>query len=136
MKTFAIILSTTVILSSCNQPGCGSNTNEILSQNGENSWAYQNELMRLIELNPDNVDYYFDRRVEIDGNSFLVLNCYGQDYCGALKVKFVHKNIESIKLQNNKGWKGAQLIGVGLSKVKLENGHEVFALQKLNRIID
>ena len=136
MKIFAIFSLFVLVVVSCDQPGCHENTNEILNQKDKNSWAYQNELMRLIELNSSDVDYYFERRAEIDDESFLVLNCYGSDFCGELKVKFVHKNVESIKLQNNKGWNGAQLIGVGLSKVKLENGHEVFALQKLDRIID
>lgn len=96
---------------------------------------YQNELMRLIEQNPNNVDYYFERRAKIDGESFIIMNCYGPNFCGELKTKFVLKNLESIKLQN-KGWQGAQLIGVGFKKVKLQNGHEVFAFEKLERIID
>ncbi len=125
-----------MFLSNCNQPGCYNNSNEILSSKDQNSWTYQNELMRLIELNPSDVDYYFERRAEINGESFIVLNCYGPDFCGELKARFVHKNAESIKLQNNKGYSGAQLIGVGLSRVKLKNGHEVFALEKLDRIID
>lgn len=136
MKTSTIIFLFTFIIVSCNQPGCFKNSNEILSSNDKNSWAYQNELMRLVELHPSDVDYYFERRAEIEGESFLILNCYGADFCGELKVKFVHKNVESIKLQNNKGWKGAQLIGVGLSRVKLKNGRDVFALEKLDLIID
>lgn len=91
--------------------------------------------MRLIDKNPSNVDYYFERRAAINGESFIIMNCYGSDFCGELKTMFVPKNVESIKLQN-KGWSGSQLIGVGFRKVKLENGHVVFAFEKLERIID
>lgn len=130
-----IILLLTLTFSSCNQPGCRDNTNEILNTKDKNSWVYQHELMRLIDKNPSNVDYYFERRAAINGESFIIMNCYGSDFCGELKTMFVPKNVESIKLQN-KGWSGSQLIGVGFRKVKLENGHEVFAFEKLERIID
>ena len=91
--------------------------------------------MRLIEANLPEVEYFFERRAEINGESFIVMNCYGPDFCGELKTKFVHKNVESIKLQN-KGWKGAQLLGVGFKRVKLVSGHEIFAFEKLEKIID
>ncbi|MCG8307344.1 MAG: hypothetical protein MI975_08125 [Cytophagales bacterium] len=131
---FSLIL-VILITSSCNQPGCYSNSNEILNDKDKNSWAYQHELMRLIEENPSDVTYYFERRAEINGESFIVMNCYGPDFCGELKTKFVHKNLESIKLQNQ-GWKGAKLIGVEFKRVKLDSGHEVFAFEKLTRISD
>ncbi len=135
MKSIFLVLLIVIIIASCNQPGCRDNTNEILNTKDKNSWAYQHELMRLIDENPSNVDYYFERRAAINGESFIIMNSYGSDFCGELKTKFVPKNVESIKLQN-KGWSGAQLIGVGLRKVKLENGHEVYAFEKLERIID
>jgi len=91
--------------------------------------------MRLIDENQSSIDYYFERRAAISGESFIIMNCYGPGFCGELKTKFVPKNVESIKLQNE-GWKGAQLIGVGFKQVKLESGHEVFAFEKLERIID
>jgi len=135
MKLTQAILLFIFAISSCNQPGCGKNSNEILASQDKNSWGYQSELMRLIEENPESVEYYFERRAEIGGESFIIMNCYGEDFCGELKTKFVPKNVESIKLQN-KGWSGAKLIGVGFSRVKLENGHEVFAFEKLEKIID
>ena len=135
MKPAFLVLLITLIIASCNQPGCRNNTNEILNTKDKNSWTYQHELMRLIDENPTTVDYYFERRAAINGESFIVMNCSGADFCGELKTKFVPKNVEYIKLQN-KGWSGSQLIGVGFRKVKLENGHEVFAVEKLEKIID
>ena len=135
MKTFSTFILIALLVSSCDQPGCSNNSNEILRSKDKNSWAYQHELMRLIDENPSSVDYYFERRAAINGNSYIIMNCYGPDFCGELKTRFVPKNVKSIKLQN-KGWKGAQLIGVGFSKVKLENGHEVFSFDKLKMIID
>ena len=135
MKLIPIILLFSLALSYCNQPGCHNNSNEILKKSNENSWTYQHELMRLIEKDPTVVEYYFERRVAIEGESFIVLNCYGPDFCGELKTKFVPKNVESIKLQNN-GWMGSKLFGVGFKRVKLANGHEVFAFEKLEKIID
>ena len=135
MKPFLLILLFILPLYKCNQPGCSNNSNEILQNENKNSWAYQYELMRLIEQNPNEMDYYFERRAEINGESFIIMNCYGPEFCGELKTKFVHKNLESIKLQN-KGWRGAKLVGVEFEKVKLEDGHEVFAFERLERIID
>lgn len=135
MRPILTNLILALAISSCNQPDCRENSNEILASGDKNSWVYQNELMRLIEENPGSVEYYFERRAEIGGESFIVMNCYGDDFCGELKTKFVPKNVESIKLQN-KGWRGAQLMGVGFKTVKLEDGHEVFAFEKLERIID
>ena len=63
------------------------------------------------------------------------MNCYGKDFCGELKTKFTPKNVESIKLQND-GWKGAELVGVGFSRVKLADGHEIFSFDRLEKIID
>jgi len=136
MKPVVIISMFTLILSYCNQPGCNNKSNEILSKKDKNSWAYQLELMRLIKQHSNEIDYYFERRAEISGLSFIVMTCYGPDFCGELKTKFVPKNLESIKLQNNSGYHGAKLIGVVLSTVNLEDGHEVFAFEKLERIID
>ena len=135
MKIRVSIILFTFLIASCNQPGC-KNSNAILNQNEANSWAYQNELMRLIEENPNEVAYYFDRRLDMGGDSYIVMNCYGQDFCGELKTRQVTKNLESFKLQNNKGYSGAKLEGVVLKKVKLEDGHEVFALEKLEKIVD
>jgi len=134
MKPALLIMFISLAIASCDQPGCANNSNEILSKSDKNSWAYQHELMQLIDENPSDVDYYFERRAAINGESFIIMNCYGPDFCGELKTKFVPKNIESIKLQNE-GWKGVQLIGVEFSKVNL-SGHEIFAFEKLDRIID
>lgn len=136
MKPILLILLVAFTMATCNQPGCSDNTNEILNSKDKNSWAYQHEMMRLIDENSGQVDYYFERRAAIGGESFIVMNCYGPEFCGELKTKFVPKNLESIKLQDNKGWRGAQLIGVGFKRVKLESGHEVFAFEQLERIID
>lgn len=136
MKIYSVLFFIALFLHSCNQPGCNDNTNEILQKRDKNSWTYQHELMRLIDENPAQVSYYFERRAAIGGESFIIMNCYGADFCGELKTKFVPKNVESIKLQDNKGWSGAQLIGVGFKRVKLESGHEVFAFEKLEKIID
>ena len=135
MKTSATFFLLALLVFSCEKPGCNNDSNKILSESDINSWAYQDELMRKVEENPSNVEYYFERRAEIDGESFIVLNCFGIDFCGELKTKFVFKNLESVKLQNTSN-RGAKLIGVGLSKVKLENGHEVLALEKLEKIVD
>lgn len=135
MKTFSTFILIALLVSSCDQPGCSNNSNEILSQKDKNSWAYQHELMRLIDENQSGVDYYFERRSAINGESYIIMNCYGPDFCGELKTRFVPKNVKSIKLQNE-GWRGAKLIGVGFTKVKLESGHEVFAFDKLEKIID
>ncbi len=136
MKVLTFMFLFAILLPSCNQSGCSNNSNAILSQNDKNTWSYQNELMRLIEQNPTGVEYYFERRAEIEGESFIVLNCYGTDFCGELKTKSVIKNLESLKLQNNKGFSGAKLEGVVLKKETLKNGHEVFAFEKLDRIVD
>ena len=135
MKLLVPTLFMVLAISSCNQPDCNSNANEILSSKDKSSIAYQNELMRLIDENQPEVEYFFERRAEINGESFIVMNCYGPDFCGELKTKFVRKNVESIKLQN-KDWKGAQLLGVGFKRVKLVSGHEIFAFEKLEKIID
>lgn len=135
MRPILTILIVALVISSCNQPGCTNNSNEILSTKDKNSWAYQHELMRLIDENQSKMEYYFERRVSIDSESYIVMNCYGPDFCGELKTKFVPKNLQSIKLQNE-GWKGAQLIGVGFGRVKKADGHEVFAFEKLDEIID
>lgn len=131
---FALVL---LILanSSCNQPSCSNKANEILQKGDKNSWEYQHELMRLIDENPNKVDFYFEQRVAINGESFIIMNCYGPDFCGELKTIFVPSNVESIKLQN-KGWRGAQLIGVDFGKANLANGNEVFTFEKLEKIID
>ena len=117
MKIFSIFILSAMVCNSCNQPGCSDNSNQILSSSNKTSWAYQDELMRLINKNPSNVSYYFERRAAINGESFIIMNCYGPEFCGELRTKFVPKNIESIKLQND-GRKGAQLIGVGFRTEK------------------
>ena len=135
MKTLLYFIFFTLATYSCNQPGCNKNENEILSTKDKNTFTYQRELMRLIEEHHSEVEYFFEGRAEMKGESYIIMNCYGPGFCGELKTKFVHKNVESIKLQNE-GWKGAQLIGVGFKRVILESGYEIFAFEKLDKIID
>lgn len=135
MKKNISLLFFILLVTACNQPGCH-NTNEILKKGKVDSWQYQTELMRLIDQHPADVTYYFERRARISDNSFIVMKCYGKDFCGELKTLFSPKNIPSLKLQNEGGWQGAKLVGVGFHRVQLADGHEVFSFDKLQKIVD
>lgn len=101
-----------LLIVSCQKEGCHrSQENEILAEHPYNTRAYQNELYQLIKESQQ-VDYYFETREEIMGQTFLVVQAYGDAFCGKLCLVISEEDAKSIKLDKNKGYQGAQLVGL------------------------
>jgi hypothetical protein len=99
----------------CDQPNCpAAQENPVLSSNTPEQAVYQQELRRLVDLNAAQTRYFFESRSSRDGQDFLALNCYGPDFCGRLYVVLDGEDTQSLKLQNNAGWRGAELKGLRL----------------------
>jgi len=83
--------------------------------------VYQEELYRLIVENPD-VDYYFEMREEIFGQSYLVINAFGDAFCGKLCLMIPEEDATSSILKDSAEYQGAQLIGLRYNKHKTDYG--------------
>ncbi|MBN8685126.1 MAG: hypothetical protein J0L99_20940 [Chitinophagales bacterium] len=117
----------------CDQPNCpASQENLILASNTPEQAVYQQELRRLVDLNAAQTRYFFESRSSRDGQDFLALNCYGPDFCGRLYVVLDGEDTQSLKLQNNAGWRGAELKGLRLRAT--EAGQLAYA--GLERLVD
>lgn len=103
-----------------------------MSANTPEQPVYQQELRRLVDLNPEQTRYFFDARSSRDGRDYLALNCYGPDFCGRLYVLLDEEDAQSLKLQNNAGWRGAELKGLQLRA--LPNGQLAYA--GLHHLVD
>jgi len=110
-----------LLLSSCKDQGCyKSQRNHILGSNQYNSKEYQAELYRLIKESP-NVDYYFETREEIMGQNYLVVNAYGDAFCGKLCLVIPEVDALALKFEVDSG-RGAQLIGLRYKEHKTNYG--------------
>ena len=122
-------------LCSCTRQDCMATwQNEILGTHPYNSPAYQAELYTLIRKHPD-VHYYFEKREEIGGQSYLVVNAYGDAFCGKLQLAVREDDRKSIKLQSLKGYRGAQLVGLRFARNTTALG-EALVYQSLEYIVD
>lgn len=121
---------------SCNQPGCPeTQTNPILSQSPIDSQEYQQELRRLVSMQPNAVDFYFEKRIASEEGEYLALNCYGDGFCGEFWVMVVKDDELSSKLQNNAGYRGAKLEGLEINELEM-NGRRELAYIGMRGILD
>lgn len=96
-------------LSCQNQWGCPDiQDNAILTDHPFSSDVYQTELIRLIQSDTRDITYYFESRVD----DHLLVNVFGWGYCGRLKLYIEQEDHQSLKLQNHKGWTGAEMKGL------------------------
>jgi len=99
-------------MASCADEGCyKSQRNQILGANQYHSREYQSELYRLITESPD-VDYYFEIKEEIMGQNFLVVNAYGDAFCGKLCLIIPEEDLPSLPWPSSPDASGSQLIGL------------------------
>lgn len=123
------------LLCSCQEKSCyKSQHNQVLGANQYNSKAYQAELYRLIKESPE-VDYYFETREEIMGQIFLVVNAYGDAFCGKLCLVISEDDARQMELDANKGYRGAQLIGLRFRESKTDFG-ATLVYEALEYIVD
>jgi len=120
---------------SCTNTDCiSSRRNKVLSTFPYNTTEYQAELYTLIKEHPD-VDYYFEMREEIAGQNYLVVNAYGDAFCGKLCLMIHEDDVASVKLQSQTAYQGAQLIGLRFAKRKTSLG-DALVYQSLEYIVD
>lgn len=125
-----------LFLTSCQEKGChNTQRNPILAANLYNSKAYQAELYRLIKESPE-VDYYYEMREEIFGQNYLVVNAYGDAFCGKLCLVISEEDALRIEIDKTKGYQGAQLIGLKYKKHKTDYGWTALVYDSIEYIVD
>ena len=121
---------------SCQNENCHkTQRNPILASNAYNSKAYQSELYKLIKESPE-VDYYFEMREEIFGQQYLVVTAYGNAFCGKLCLVISEENAQKIDLDQARGAKGSQLIGLKYTEHKTDYGWSALVYGSMEYSID
>jgi len=129
-----VSLGILLLFSSCQEKGCyATNNNAILASNVYSSKAYQAELYRLIKESPE-VDYYFEMREEILGQTYLVVNAYGDAFCG--KLCLIISEEEAKKILVDKRYQGAQLIGLRYKKQKADYGWSTLVYDSMEYMVN
>jgi len=129
-----VSLGILLLFSSCQDKGCcTTNNNAILASNIYSSKAYQAELYRLIKESPE-VDYYFEMREEILGQTYLVVNAYGDAFCG--KLCLIISEEEAKKILVDKRYQGAQLIGLRYKKQKADYGWSTLVYDSMEYMVN
>lgn len=130
------ILAMLFLCTSCQEENCQkTQRNSILSQNMYNSKAYQAELYRLIKES-EGVDYYYEMREEIFGQSYLVVNAYGDAFCGKLCLVISEEDASRIEVDKSKGYQGAQLIGLKYKNTKNTSGLSNLVYDSMEYIVN
>jgi len=118
----SILVVVLFVLSSCQESSCyKSEHNKILGTQTFSSTAYQSELYRLIKESPD-VDYYFEMYEEIMGQNYLIVNAYGDAFCGKLCLVIPEADVAKLLGQAAAEKRGAQLIGLRYTQRKTDLG--------------
>lgn len=123
-----------ITLSACNTEPCRkSKYNKVLSTQEYNSKEYQEELYRLIKENPE-VTYYFENREEIMGQEYLIVNAYGDAFCGKLCLLIPQDSIIKSRLKETTT-DGSQLVGLRFQRMDTGFG-EATVLQAVAYVVD
>lgn len=123
-------------LTSCQKEGCHkTQRNPILASNLYSSKPYQAELYRLIKESPE-VDYYYEMREEIFGQTYLVVSAYGDAFCGKLCLVISEEDAARIEIDKTKGYQGAQLIGLKYKKHKTSYGWSTLVYDSMEYIVN
>ncbi|WGK65561.1 hypothetical protein [Croceiramulus getboli] len=130
-----IIVLFTIVLSACSNSPCRkSKYNEVLSSETYNSKAYQEELYQLIKTDPE-VTFYYETKEEIMGQEFLVVNAYGDAFCGKLCLLIPQEDQIRNTLKSTRKNTGAQLVGLRFQRKETGYG-PVTVLQSVEYIVD
>lgn len=121
MRIQLLVLLLVLLTSSCSSDCSEPTDNEILSTNSYTSNDYQAEMVRLLSGDHGEMEYFFINRESLYGDSYIVVQCKGDGLCGKLML-FINKEDQmSKKLQNNAGYAGAELKGLGMTPLSRKN---------------
>ncbi len=132
MRYFYSIAFMAMLFCSCETRVCPeSQTNEILTEYVAQTDIYQRELYRLMKDSEFDVRYFFKERKELKGANHLVVEVFGNGFCGEWLLQVRQEDEQSQKLQDNSGYSGVELVGLYFM---MDGATPVFS--KLERIVD
>lgn len=135
-RIISLVLAVSFVFSSCQEEGCHkTQRNPILASHSYNSKAYQAELYRLIKESPD-VDYYYEMREEIFGQDYLIVNAYGNAFCGKLCLVISQEDVSSIALDVSRGAEGAQIIGLSYREHETSFGWSALVYDSIEYVVN
>ena len=133
-KKIAIFSLCVTVLSSRGGSACKT-TNQVSDTFPSNSLAYKKELVsQLSGKDLNQLSYWFDKYVEIDGKEFMRIKIQGEGICaeGFLLIKEWDKKIEDTKRVKGESYKGAQLTRL---RFRTENQTDLI-YRHLDKIVD
>lgn len=131
-----LILFLIIGLSSCDRQVC-KNQDPIFDRFSYDSQEYKQELAdRIDKLGMDNLNYWFDGYVQLNGNEYIVVNIQNDALCatGMIQVKDWSR-MEDIKRTKGASFKGAELKGLSFDMIRNSEGIE-FVYGSLDQIVD
>ena len=134
MKTFLSAICMLLLLSACDEQCPAKQDNEILRSKDYTDAIYQNELIHLIE-SAQSMRYYFNQRETIGSDNFLLVNCFGDSFCGKLRVLVQTEDRLTQQLHNNSAHNGAELVGLQLAHLRRKSD-DVMVYQGMDHIFD
>ena len=111
-------------MTACGQPDCP-------NLSDADAHAAQDRLLQQIVASAAPVSYYFERS---EGN-YLMINCFGGDFCGSLPVMVQSADNHAEQLLQKGGYRGARLLGLRLHAETL-GGQQVAVYDGLEKIVD
>lgn len=123
-------------LSSCDRTPC-KNQDPIFERSSYSSQEYKQELAgRIDKLGMDNLSYWFDSYVQLNGRDYILVNIQNDSLCatGMIQVNDWNK-MEEIERTKGASYKGAELKGLSFDVTKDPAGVE-FIYRTLDRIVD
>ncbi len=98
---------------------------------------YKDKLAEIIQNNPDELTYIFNRYFQADGNDYLEITVNGDDTSATAMVLVTanREGIEGIIEKKGKGYGGAELYGLQLDIIKKPTGAQ-FIYKNVDLIID
>lgn len=120
---------------SCGKPDCV-NTNRIFNEYKSDQIEYKNEIIKLIESDKGEIEFWFNQYVKKDNGEFIEIQISAYKTCAKAFVRVIDwKKMEGIKMNEGRGYTGAELVGLKFTLEK-DSTDTYFLYNNIEKIVD
>lgn len=131
--TLMILWIMTVV--SCGKPDCV-NSNQIFNEYKSEQIEYKNEIVKLMALDNQKIEFWFDQYLKEDKGEFIKIQISTDKFCANAFVRVTDwSKMEGIRKTQGIGYVGAELVGLKFT-LERDSTDTYFLYNDIEKIID
>lgn len=131
--TLMILWIMTVV--SCGKPDCV-NSNQIFNEYKSEQIEYKNEIVKLMALDNQKIEFWFDQYLKEDKGEFIKIQISTDKFCANAFVRVTNwSKMEGIRKTQGIGYVGAELVGLKFT-LERDSTDTYFLYNDIEKIID